>query len=105
MSMMMKTSVKIFEVTLSSFGLDLQNCRGQIYDGAGAVSGQVNGRSALILRENSKALYTHCASHRSNLAIGKYAKFHVCNLMDVIKDISFLKKFFLLFEQNIYKIL
>ena len=50
-----------------------------MYDGAGAVSGQVNGRSVLILRESSKALYTHCASHRSNLAIGKYAKFHVCN--------------------------
>ena len=60
------------EVTeaLTSFGLDLQNCRGQGYDGAGAVSGHVNGLSALILRENSKALYTHCASHRLNLVIG-----------------------------------
>ena len=38
------------EVTeaLSSFGLDLQNCRGQGYDGAGAVSGHFNGLSALI---------------------------------------------------------
>ena len=38
------------EVTeaLSSFGIDLQNCRGQGYDGAGAVSGHVNGPLALI---------------------------------------------------------
>ena len=34
------------------------------YYGAGAVSGLVNGLSGLIMRENSKALYTHCASHR-----------------------------------------
>ena len=80
------------EVTeaLTSFGLDLQNCRGQGYDGAGAVSGHVNGLSVLILRENSKALYTHCASHRLNLVIGTSCKISsVCNLMDVIKDISY----------------
>ena len=80
------------EVTeaLTNFGLDLQNCRGQGYDGAGAVSGHVNGLSALILRENSKALYTHCASHRLNLVIGTSCKISsVCNLMDVIKDISY----------------
>ena len=38
----------------SSFGLDLQNCRGQGYDGDGAVSGHVNGLSALILREQPR---------------------------------------------------
>ena len=40
------------------------------YDGAGVVSGYANGLLALILRENSKALYTHCASHKCNLATG-----------------------------------
>ena len=59
---------------LSSFGLDLQNCRGQGYLGAGAVSGHVNGLSALILRDNNKALYTHCASHRLNLIVGTSCK-------------------------------
>ena len=33
---------------LSSFGLDLQNCCGQGYDGAGAVSGHVNGLSVRV---------------------------------------------------------
>ena len=60
------------EVTeaLTNFGLDLQNCRGQGYDGVGAVSGHVNGLSPLTLRENSQALYGHCASDRFNLVIG-----------------------------------
>ena len=82
------------EVTdaLTTFGLDLQNCRGQGYDGAGAVSGHANGLSALILTENSEALYTHCASHRINLVIGISCKVSsVRNLMDVIKDISIYK--------------
>ena len=84
------------EVTeaLTSFGLDLQNCCGQGYDGDGAVSGHFNGLSALILRENSKALYTHCASHRLNLVIGTSCKIStVHNLMDVIKDISYFFNF------------
>ena len=74
------------EVTevLSRFDLDLQNCRGQGYDSAGAVSGHVNGLSVLILRENSKALYTHYSSHRLNLAIGTSCKFSsVRNLKDI----------------------
>ena len=107
MSMMMEISVKIFiyckssltgnnlhnKVTLSSFGLDLQNCRGVGY-GAGAVSGHVNGLLAFILRENSKALYIHCASHRLNLVIGTSCRIlSVRNLMDLIKDISCLFNF------------
>ena len=79
------------EVTeaLSSFGLDLRNCRGQRYNGASAVSGHVNGPSALILRKNSKTLYTHCAIHRLNLVIGTSCKISSArNFMDVIKDIS-----------------
>ena len=91
---------------LSSFGVDLQYCRGQGYDGAGAVSGHVNGLSALILREHSKALNTHCASHRLNLVIGTSCKISSArNLMDVIMDVSYIFLIFLLFEQNINKIL
>ena len=50
--------------TLNELGLNLENCREQGYDGAGAVSGVVNGPSALILKENEKAAYTHSADHR-----------------------------------------
>ena len=44
--------------SLESFDLDIQNCRGQGYDGAEAVAGKVNGLTALFLKENPKALYT-----------------------------------------------
>lgn len=72
---------------LSSFNFGLRNCCGQGYDGAGAVFGHVYRLSALIFRENSQALYTHCASHRLNLVIGTLCKIsYVRNLMDVIKE-------------------
>ena len=53
----------------NDLGLDILNCRGQGYDGAGSVSGYINGLSAHILRLNHKALYTHCHSHRLNLSV------------------------------------
>ena len=61
--------VKAVVDTLNELGLDLKNCWGQCYDGAGAVSGVVNGLFALIVKEHENALYTHCAIHRFNLAI------------------------------------
>ena len=77
------------EVTeaLSSFCLDFRNCRGQGYDGAGAVSGHINRISVLILRDHSKALYTYCAIHRLNLVFGTSRKISSKrNLMGVIKS-------------------
>ena len=55
---------------LMNLGLDIRNSRGQGYDGAAAVSGHINGLSVHICRINSKAIYTHCHSHRLNLVIG-----------------------------------
>ena len=80
---------------LSSFVPDLGICHGQSYDGGGAVLGNVNRLSALISRENSKALYTHCARRRLNLVIGTSCKILLMrNLMDVIKDISYFFNFY-----------
>ena len=52
---------------IANLTLDIQNCRGQEYDGASSVSGYINGLSAQILCINEKAIYTHCHSHRLNL--------------------------------------
>ena len=47
-----------------------------------------------MLRENSKALYTHCGSHRLHHVIGTSCKTSsVRNLMDVIKDIPYFLNF------------
>ena len=76
--------------SLEEHSLEIQNCRGQCYDGAGAVSGKVNGCSAHILRLNEKALYTHCFSHRLNLVVcTSCAVVSVRNTLDHIKDISY----------------
>ncbi|XP_057316227.1 52 kDa repressor of the inhibitor of the protein kinase-like [Hydractinia symbiolongicarpus] len=70
--------------------LNIMDCRGQGYDGAGSVAGFRNGLAARILRINRKALYTHCHSHRLNLAICKTCGIQaVENVMGQIRDISF----------------
>ena len=80
--------------SLESFNLDIQNCLGQGYDSAGAVAGKVNGLAALFLKENQKALYTHCASHRLNLAICSSCDIvSVRNLMSTVKDVTYFFKF------------
>ena len=43
--------------------MDILDCRGQGYDGAGTVAGKDKGLQAQIRRVNPNALYTLCASH------------------------------------------
>ena len=62
---------KNIEDTLQEVGLSLENCRGQGYDGASAMSSQSKGVSGRILSKNPKALYVHCSSHRLNLVVAK----------------------------------
>ena len=51
------------------WGLTMENCRGQTYDGAGSMAGCVRGISTRIQAMYSKALYTHCTSHVLNLCV------------------------------------
>ena len=84
--------------SLNDLGLDISDCRGQGYDGAGSVSGHKNGCSAIIKRINSKALYTHCFSHRLNLSIAYACSLRsVSNMLGTVKTISY---FFNLSEQR-----
>ena len=73
--------------TLSDIGLDLMNCRSQVYDGAG---GKVNRLSGIVLQSNKLALYTLCHSHRLNLIVSFLTRiigFRIA--MDAIKAISY----------------
>lgn len=79
---------------LESFNLDKQFCRGQGYDGAGAVAGSVNGLAQRFLNDNPKALWTHCRGHRLNLAIwSSVGIVSVRNLMDTIQNVTYFFKF------------
>ena len=74
--------------TLSEFGLDLMNCRGQGYDGIGSMAGKVNGLLGIVLQSNKLALYTHCHSHRLNLAVSSLTRIKgFRNVMHAIKAI------------------
>ena len=48
--------------------LDIQNCRGQGYDGASNMS-SARGVQGRLLAENPKAMYIQCNSHVLNLCI------------------------------------
>ena len=54
---------------LTSWGLQLENLRGQAYDGATNMSGSKNGCQAKIRQKAPLAFYVHCASHQLNLAV------------------------------------
>ncbi|XP_065650443.1 52 kDa repressor of the inhibitor of the protein kinase-like [Hydra vulgaris] len=76
--------------TLKEFGLDIQRCRGQSYDGAASMAGEYKGVSSLIKNVNSKALFVHCVSHKLSLVVGKSCQIQqVKNLLEQVKDISY----------------
>ncbi|XP_071724873.1 uncharacterized protein [Rutidosis leptorrhynchoides] len=54
---------------LSQHNLDVQNIRGQGYDGASNMRGEFNGLQALILNICPYAHYVHCMAHRLQLAL------------------------------------
>nr|XP_047146196.1 uncharacterized protein LOC124819056 [Hydra vulgaris] len=54
---------------LQEFGLDIQNCRGQGYGGAGCMAGKYEGVASRIKALNHKAIFVHCASHRLSLVV------------------------------------
>ena len=75
---------------LNTFGLTLQNCRGQGYDGAATMIGRLNGVGARIQREESTAITVHCLAHSLNLCLQDAAKTcdMVRNSISLIKDIT-----------------
>ena len=54
---------------LHKHDLQLENIRGQGYDGAASMSGQYSGLQSRIAAENEKAIYVHCHAHILNLVL------------------------------------
>lgn len=54
---------------LSNNGFDVQNLRGQGYDGASNMKGEFNGLQALFLKDCPYAYYVHCYAHHLQLAL------------------------------------
>jgi hypothetical protein len=56
---------------ISSYGLEIQNCRGQGYDGTSTMSSAAKGVQGRICALCPNALCVHCNCHILNLAIMK----------------------------------
>ncbi|XP_065647030.1 zinc finger MYM-type protein 1-like isoform X1 [Hydra vulgaris] len=78
----------IKDVLLRS-NLRLENCRGQCYDGAAAMSSEIAGLQKLVLQQESRALYVHCRAHNLNLVIQDEIK----NIPDIENIMSLVQKF------------
>ena len=83
--------------SLNWFDLDIQNCRGQGYDGANNMS-SARGVQGHLLAENAKAIYIyiyiyiyiHCNSHILNLCIvGACSLPPICNMNSTITESAF----------------
>lgn len=65
---------KAIEKLLSDHSLSITSLRGQGYDGASNMKGEINGLKTLILKENESAFYVHCFAHQLQLALVSVAK-------------------------------
>ena len=54
---------------LLCLNLSLSSCRGQCYDGASNMTGIRTGVATVILKEEPRAILTHCYGHSLQLAV------------------------------------
>ena len=78
--------------TLQQLGLSPNNCRAQAYDGAGAMSGYINGCQAKFREKVPQALYYHCCSHQLNLVLSNAST--VSSIQCMLSDLKALGIFF-----------
>ncbi|CAN1750399.1 Zinc finger MYM-type protein 1 [Linum perenne] len=57
-------------------GLSISRVRGQGYDGASNMKGEINGLKTLILEESPSAYYIHCFAHRLQITLVAVAQNH-----------------------------
>ncbi|KAM3741894.1 hypothetical protein ACB098_07G031700 [Castanea mollissima] len=69
------------EGLLCEHNLSLSRLRGQGYDRASNMQGDINGLKTLILKKNKSAFYFHCFAHQLQLTLVAVAKTHI-NIAD-----------------------
>ena len=60
--------VAVSKDVILCMNLELNKCRGQCYNGASNMAGNRNGTATEILKDEPRAVYTHCYGHALNLA-------------------------------------
>ena len=75
--------------SINDLGLNMDDCRGQSYDGAGNMAGRYVGASTLIQRQFQKVVYVHCMNHRLNLCVANTCSLPlVRNMMGTVRKLS-----------------
>ena len=64
-----ETIVKAIKDILLRFNLEIENCRGQTYDGASNMLGKKSGVASPILSIEPRALVAHCHGHSLSLSV------------------------------------
>lgn len=84
-----KDHVNLILETLIKFGIDINKCRGQGFDGASVMSGIHNGVKKRILDIVPNATYIHCNAHNLNLVLSDVARSttKVSSFFDTIQEI------------------
>ena len=74
---------------LLRLGWSLDDCRGQCYDGASAMSGIHSGVQARIAEEQPNAFYGHCTEHSLNLVLHEATRsvLFVRDTIDLVHEI------------------
>ncbi|XP_057482633.1 uncharacterized protein LOC130769355 [Actinidia eriantha] len=79
---------------LARYNLNIENMRGQGYDGASNMRGAWNGLQALFLRDSPSAYYVHCFAHQLQLALVAAAENEISvwlffsNLASIVNRVS-----------------
>lgn len=84
-----KDHVNLIIETLIKFGIDINKCRGQGFDGASVMSGIHNGVKKRILDIVPNATYIHCNAHNLNLVLSDVARSttKVSSFFDTVQEI------------------
>ena len=90
-----KAIADAFVKSLNDMGFDIENLRGQGYDGASAMSSSIQGVNGRIREIAPLALYSHCKSHVLNLSIASS-----CKQMNIRNMISVLNEVYLFFANS-----
>lgn len=70
-------------------GIDIEQCKGQCYDGAPNMQSEVKGTAHHILKLAPKAAVTHCSSHNFNLCLSASCKLPIIdNVIEQYKSVT-----------------
>ncbi|XP_070017745.1 uncharacterized protein [Nicotiana sylvestris] len=72
---------------LSDHSLSTSKVRGQGYDGASNMNGEISGLKTLVMKDSSSAYYIHCFAHQLQLTLVPIAKKHL-DVEDVFDHVT-----------------